>query len=82
MSLKKGNYSKIKPNREDLGDIRKAISTLNKLGKYNYSQGVVVRNKKVIAIEGSVGSEWRLWCLLENTLSSKVQLRLYSLFQM
>jgi len=57
LSLKKGNYSKIKPNREDLGDIRKAISTLNKLGKYNYSQGVVVRNKKVIAIEGKGGTK-------------------------
>ena len=57
LSLKKGNYSKIKPNKEDKKDIMKAIKTLSKLGKYNYSQGTVVRNKKVIAIEGRGGTE-------------------------
>ena len=57
LTLKKGNYSKIKPNREDKIDINKAIKTLNKLGKYNFSQGTVVRNKKVIAIEGKGGTQ-------------------------
>jgi len=57
LSLKRGNYSKIKPNKEDKKDIMKAISTLKKLGKYNYSQGTVVKNKKVIATEGKGGTE-------------------------
>jgi len=57
LSLKKGNYSKIKPNKEDKKNIIKAIITLNKLGKYNFSQGTVVINKKVIAIEGKGGTE-------------------------
>tara|TARA_B100000029_G_C17553932_1_gene951077 strand:- start:857 stop:1651 length:795 start_codon:yes stop_codon:yes gene_type:complete len=57
LTLKKGNYSKIKPNKEDIIDIKKAISTLNKTRKYNFSQGTVVRNKKVIAIEGKGGTE-------------------------
>ena len=60
LTLKKGNYSKIKPNKEDKKDIIKAIRTLNKLGKYNYSQGTVVRNKKVVAIEGKDGTEHML----------------------
>ena len=60
LTLKKGNYSKIKPNKEDKKDIIKAIRTLNKLGKYNYSQGTVVRNKKVVAIEGKGGTEHML----------------------
>ena len=60
LALKKGNYSKIKPNKEDKKDIIKAIKTLNKLGKYNYSQGTVVRNKKVVAIEGKGGTEHML----------------------
>ena len=54
LSLKKGNYSKIKPNKQDQLDIKKAIKTLNNLRQYNFSQGVVVRNKKVISIEGKV----------------------------
>ena len=57
LTLKKGNYSKIKPNMEDKANINKAISTLNRLGKYTFSQGVVVRNKKVIAIEGKGGTQ-------------------------
>ena len=57
LTLKKGNYSKIKPNREDKIDINKAIKTLNRLGKYTFSQGAVVRNKKVIAIEGKGGTQ-------------------------
>ena len=57
LSLKRGNYSKTKPNKEDNKDIIKAIKTLNKLDKYNFSQGTVVRNKKIIAIEGKGGTE-------------------------
>ena len=57
LSLKRGNYSKIKPNKEDKKDIIKATTTLNKMGKYNFSQGAVARNKKVIAIEGKGGTE-------------------------
>ncbi len=57
LTLTKGNYSKIKPSREDKIDIKKAIKTLNRLGKYNFSQGVVVRNKKIVAIEGKEGTE-------------------------
>jgi hypothetical protein len=57
LALKKGTYSKIKPNKEDKKDIKKAIFTLSKLGKYNFSQGTVVRNNKVIAIESLGGTE-------------------------
>ena len=57
LSLKKGNFSKIKPNKQDQLDIKKAIKTLNNLKQYNFSQGVVVRNKKVVSIEGKGGTE-------------------------
>ena len=57
LSLKKGNYSKIKPNKGDKKNIIIAITKLNKLGNYNFSQGIVVRNKKVISIEGKGGTE-------------------------
>ena len=57
LSLKKGNYSKIKPNKQDKIDITKAIKTLNNLKKYNFSQGAVVRDKKIVAIEGKGGTQ-------------------------
>ena len=57
LTLKKGNYTRVKPNKEDKIDIKKAIKTLNRLGKYNFSQGSVVRNRKIVAIEGKNGTE-------------------------
>ena len=60
LSLKKGNYSKHKPTKKDYRDIRKAINILNKTNKYNFSQGSIVRNEKVIAIEGKGGTEQML----------------------
>ena len=57
LSLKKGIHTKTKPTKEDSKDINKAIKTLNRLNQYNYSQGTVVRNDKVIAIEGKGGTK-------------------------
>jgi len=57
LTLKKGTYSKVKPNKVDNLDIKRAISTLSKLGKHTFSQGTVVRNNKVVAIEGMGGTE-------------------------
>jgi len=57
LALKKGNYSTFKPDGKDLADIKKAISSLNKLGAYNFSQAIVVRNRKVLSIESSGGTE-------------------------
>ena len=60
LTLKKGNYSSLKPNKDDHKDIKKAIKTLSGLGNYNYSQGVVVRNNKIIEIESKSGTEQML----------------------
>ena len=57
LTLKKGTYSKIKPNNQDKKNIKKAITTLNKLDKYTFSQGTVVRNNKVVAVEDKGGTE-------------------------
>jgi len=67
LSLKKGNYSKIKPNKQDQLDIKIAIKTLNNLRQYNFSQGVVVRNKKIVSIEGKGGTK----IMLEKSRSKK-----------
>ena len=56
LSLKKGNYTKIKPNNQDKNDINKAINKLNKLAAYSFSQGVVSRNNKIIGIEKKGGT--------------------------
>ncbi len=67
LSLKKGNYSNTKPNKQDQLDIKKAIKILANLRQYNFSQGVVVRNKKVVSIEGKGGTKK----MLEKSRSKK-----------
>ena len=77
LTLKKGNYTKVKPNKEDRTDIKKAISTLNKLSKYNFSQGVVVKNKKILAIEGKGGTQKMLKkCKIEKNKKKGVLVKL------
>ena len=57
LTLKKGNYSKMKPNSKDQLDIKKGIKTLKNLNQYNHSQAVIVRNKKVVSVEGKGGTK-------------------------
>ena len=67
LTLKKGNYSNIKPNDKDQLDIKMAIKTLKNLNQYNHSQAVIVRNKKVVSVEGKGGTKK----LLEKSKSKK-----------
>jgi len=57
LSLSKGIHTKRKPNKEDKNDISIAISTLRKLNNYSFSQGTIVRDGKVLAIEGRKGTK-------------------------
>ncbi len=56
LSLPRGNYSIIKPNVSDKKDISVGEKALNKSGKFSYVQGVICRNKSVLALEGSTGT--------------------------
>ena len=54
---KTGEIIKTKPDKNDKIDIKKAIKTLGSLGKYDFSQGAVVRKNKVLAIESKSGTQ-------------------------
>ena len=60
LSLSKGNYSRIKPNKNDILDILKGEKYLNKLNAYNHVQGLVIRNGKIIKTEKSSGTKGML----------------------
>ena len=57
LSLAKGVHTKVKPNIEDTKDIKKSILILSELNSYSFSQGAVVREGKVLATEGSGGTQ-------------------------
>ena len=56
LSLVKGVHTKIKPNSEDKEDVSIATCALGRLNNYSFSQGTVVRNGKILAIEGNKGT--------------------------
>ena len=60
LTLKKGVHTKLKPNNNDRKDIKKAILFLSKLNSYNFSQGVVVRDDRILKVEGTKGTQQML----------------------
>ena len=73
LSLKSGTYTKKKPNKDDNIDIKKGINILKKLNNYNFTQAVVVRNEKVVAIEGKEGTQKMLKkCKIKNIKNNGV----------
>ena len=57
LSLRKGCYTSIKPNKNDKNDINFAINALKKSGFFSHVQGAISRNNKLIAKEESTGTK-------------------------
>ena len=57
LSLLKGNFTKIKPNKFDLFNIKKGIKSLDRLNAHNHVQGLIIRNSSIIAKETSRGTK-------------------------
>ncbi len=67
LSLKKGNYSKLKPSRQDYISIKKGKTYFNKLNNYDHIQALVVAEGKIIAREGRDGTKKMLSKLKKNS---------------
>ena len=57
LSLNKGTYSRINPNKNDMLDIVEGKKYLNNLSAHDHVQGLVVRNGKIIKIETLTGTK-------------------------
>ena len=57
LSLKKGNFSKIKPSKQDIVSIKKGQLYFNKINNLDHIQALVVKNGKIIAREGREGTK-------------------------
>jgi len=63
LTLSKGNYTNLKPSIFETIDIKKGINYINKLNAYNHTQGIILRNSNVVAIETSKGTKKMLQTL-------------------
>jgi len=57
LSLMKGNYSKLKPNKQDIISIKKGASYFNKTKSLDHVQAIVVKGDKILAKEGKEGTQ-------------------------
>ena len=57
LSLVRGIYTKLKPDKNDKRDIKNSLNALRRTGDYSYTQGAVSRDNKLIAIEGTNGTD-------------------------
>ena len=66
LTLRKGIYSKIKPSKLELKEIKKGIKFLNKTNAYDHIQATVIRNNKIVALEKNKGTEQMLTRIKRN----------------
>ncbi len=74
LSLKKGNYTKTKPNKNDNNSIEKAKNYFNKINSLDHIQALVVKDEKIIAKEGRQGTKKMLSKLKKNSKGILIKL--------
>ena len=67
LSLKKGNFSRVKPTKEDISSINKGKTYFDKINNLDHIQAIVVKNGKIVAKEGREGTKKMLSRLKKNS---------------
>ena len=57
LTVKSGNYTKLKANMSDSSSIKKGITYFNKLNSLDHVQGVIVKDDIILATEDSEGTK-------------------------
>ena len=57
LSLKRGNFSKLKPNKQDIISIARGVAYFNKFHNLDHVQALVIKDSKIIAKEGVEGTK-------------------------
>ena len=57
LTVKRGNYTKLKPNKSDTSSIEKGIAYFNKLNSLDHVQAVIAKDNTILAIEDQQGTK-------------------------
>ncbi len=57
LTVKRGNYTKLKANKSDINSIKKGITYFNKLKSLDHVQAIIVKNNTILAIEDQQGTK-------------------------
>ncbi|MDB4232008.1 UDP-2,3-diacylglucosamine diphosphatase LpxI [Candidatus Pelagibacter sp.] len=67
LTVKSGNYTKLKPNMSDNRSIKKGITYFDKLNNLDHVQAVIVKDSTILAIEDQQGTKKMLSRLKKKT---------------
>ena len=67
LTLKSGNYTKLKPNTSDNSSIKKGITYFNKLNSLDHVQAVIAKDNTILAIEDEQGTKKMLSKLMKKS---------------
>ena len=75
LSLAKGNYTKMKPNKSDQKEIIRGIKTLNNSNPYSHTQGLIVRDNKVLVKESLKGTKKMILSIKKTKINSGILIK-------
>ena len=74
LSLKRGNYSKFRPNKYDLIDIKKGMRILQKSNSYDHVQAVIVKNN-IVFTESYKGTKKLIQSIKKTKIKSGILIK-------
>ena len=75
LTLSKGIYTRLKPNKSNLENIKMGINDLYKINSHNHVQGLVIRNKKILMRETKKGTKKMLLLIRKHKKHSGILIK-------
>ncbi len=76
LTLKRGIYTKIKPSKNEKNEILKGIKTLKKINSYNHTQGLIIRDNKIISLEKRKGTKEMIRTIPKSKIKKGILIKL------
>ena len=76
LTLKKGNYTNVKPSKQEKEEILKGIKTLKKINSHNHTQAVIIRDNKVISRETRKGTKEMIKSVPKSKIKNGILIKL------
>ena len=75
LTLKKGNYTKLKPSKNEISQIKIGVNLLKKLSPYNHTQAIIIKDNKIIKKESSKGTKKMINSLKNNNIKKGILIK-------
>ena len=76
LTLKKGIYTRVKPTLSEKKEIYKGVNILKKINSYDHTQGVIIRDNKVISRETRKGTKEMIKSIPKSKIKKGILIKL------